>query len=355
MTAAAVAPYLGVGQLVTARLAPLPARRTLIACDLLRAAVYLTMATYPPVALLLLLEFVSGSFSVPFESIRSALLPSTVPEGQYGDALAVATMTKEFALLVGYLGGGILFAALGPRWLLALNAGTFLVSAALLLGLPRPRRRAGAEMGRARAGIRDAARFVLGDAVVRRCVLTYAAVGGCAVVGEALAPVFVERELRAGPAAVGMLAATISAAVILFALAVPRGGSTVLLTRSSALFGLAGSAAAAGLFALDVGLPVAVLPFIALGAVYASRVPAYQVVGTRTPEHLRAAVFGVVVGAISLTSLVMPLAAGLLADQTGIRTVMVAFPAAGAVVAALAAVSPLTEPSSARRARAEAH
>jgi len=346
VTTVAVAPYLGLGQVVTARLSIRPARRVLIGCDLVRAAVYLCMVANPPIALLLALEFVNGTLTVPFESVRSAVLPSSVPEGQYGEALAVATITKEVALLLGYLAGGALFTVYGARWLLGLNAITFLVSATLLLGLPRPRRAIASQVRQQAPSVLRGARFVLGDPIIRRCVFGYAAVSGFAIVGDALAPVFVKEELGGDATQVGILLAAVSAAVIVFAVWAPRKGSETSLVRKGALIALLGAGSAALLFAINLSLPMAVLPFVALGAVFASRLPAYQVIGTRTPDSLRATVFGFTVGMISLTTVVVPVVAGALADRFSIVTVMWLFPALGAAVALLAAVLPLRDDGS---------
>jgi MFS family permease len=353
---AAMAPYLGPGQVLTTVFARLPTRRALITCDVVRAVAYAAMlATSSPTALLLL-AFLSGMLTLPFESLRSGMLPKSVPTEEYGNALAVATITAEFSLFAGYLAGGTVIALVGTRATIALDAVTFLVSALLLAGLPRPRRRGPtADAVRPFADLGRTAQFLITDPIIRRFTIYYSLACGSAITGETLAPVFVEKELHSGAGLVGALSASVSAGVILFALVAPHTGSHVALLRKGALMAVAGGTAAAALFTVDLPLPFTALPFIALGAVFASRLPGTQAMGLRIPDHIRATAFGLVSGALALGIVVIPPIAGYLADSIGIRSVMVLFSGAAAAVAAIAVVIPLHATESASDADVEAH
>ena len=340
---AAMAPYLGPGQALTAVLTRVRTRRALIGCDVARAIVFAVIATATSPWLLLVLAFCSGLFTVPFESLRSGYLPRTVPEGDYGNALAVAAITAEFSLFAGYLAGGAVIAIVGARTALAVNAGSFAASALLLLGLPRPRRPADAPIASPLAHVRETAAYLRADPIVRRFVSYYAIVCGCALTGETLAPVFVASDLHKGAGVVGVLSACVSAGVILFAIAAPHSGSHDTLVRSGAVMGMLGGAVAAALFLVDAALPLAVLPYVALGAVFASRLPGLQAVGLRIPDELRATAFGLMAGALAVGSIVVPPLAGYISDVVGIRSTMVIFSAAAAGVAAIAALLPLRD------------
>ncbi len=338
---AALAPSLGPGQVLTAWLTRVPTRRSLIGCDIARAVVFAAIAGANSAWLLLVLAFVSGLFTVPFESLRSGYLPRTVPETEYGNALAVAAITAEFSLFAGYLAGGAVIAVVGARTALAVNAASFALSALLLLGLPRPRRPVDAPLASPLAYVRETAAMLRSDPIVRRFVTYYAVVCGCALTGETLAPVFVESHLHRGPGVVGALSACVSAGVIVFAVAAPHSGSHASLVRSGAVMGFLGGGAATVLFVLDASLPLAALPYLALGAVFASRLPGLQAVGMRIPDALRATAFGLMSGALALGSVIIPPFAGYVSDLVGINTTMVVFSAAAAAVAAVAAVLPL--------------
>jgi predicted MFS family arabinose efflux permease len=124
----------------------------------------------------LVITFVAGCLSPPFEAVRSAAVPTTVPPEQFGDANALMTMTVEGALLVGYAAGGGLVALVGVRPALLVNALSFLVSALLLtrLDLQGEEARRAIEPPTVRAGVRA----VLDDPFVRRFVWIYTIAGG---------------------------------------------------------------------------------------------------------------------------------------------------------------------------------
>lgn len=340
---AAMAPYLGPGQALTASLIRIPTRRALIVCDVARAAIFAVIAGASSPWLLLVLAFFSGLFTVPFESLRSGYLPRTVGEDDYGNALAVAAITAEFSLFAGYLVGGAVIAFVGVRTALSLNALSFAASAVLLLGLPRPRRATDPPVANPLSHMRETFDRLRADPIVRRFVGYYAVVCGCALTGETLAPVFVESELHKGPGVVGVLSASVSAGVIVFAIAAPHSGTHKSLVRNGALMGFAGGSVAAVLFAFDISLPLVALPYVALGAVFASRLPGLQAVGLRIPDEFRATAFGLMAGALAVGSIVVPPVAGFVSDIVGIRSTMAIFAAIAAGVAALAAALPLRD------------
>ena len=66
-----------------------------------------------------LLAFLAGLATPPFEAARSAALPDLVPEERYGDALALAGISVQSSLVVGYALGGVLLTVVEPETALA--------------------------------------------------------------------------------------------------------------------------------------------------------------------------------------------------------------------------------------------
>jgi MFS family permease len=340
VTTVSLAPYVGIGQAATAFVSRFPRRRVLVACDVARAGAFFAMAFDPPIAALFALAAVAGLMTPPFEAVRSAMLPNTVDDESYGNAVALANVTAEAALLGGYLIGGALVGAIGAHTALALNGGSFLISAAFLLGLPRPRRTA-ADPVRTRTA--DGFRAAFGDPFVRRFLVGYALIGACAITGEALAPVFVSEELHRGQGTVGALSAIVSAGVIIVALFLPRDGDERRLVVFSGLLAAGGAVVAALAFAFLGGLGGAAVAYVALGALFASRIPGNQVVGTRIPDGVRAAAFSVLAGVIAVGQATGPLLAGALTELLGVRPTLVLFAIAAFVVGASMALLPMRE------------
>ena len=85
----------GIGQ-VLATLADRYGRvAVMLAADVARAALFLAMLLDVPVGALLVLAFLAGLATPPFEAARSAALPDLVPEERYGDALALVGISVQ--------------------------------------------------------------------------------------------------------------------------------------------------------------------------------------------------------------------------------------------------------------------
>lgn len=187
--ALAFLPYLLGGVLAGSAADRLPARWTLVACDLASAALVGAMVIPTiPVAGLLILLFVNGLISPVYQGVRAAVLPEVLPPGPgYILGRAMMRMVSQSAQIVGYGVGGFLLAILSPRGTLALDALSFAASAALLrFGTARrPARTAGTgSMARdSLAGVRGA----LAHRQTRRILLFSWLVAACGVAPEALA------------------------------------------------------------------------------------------------------------------------------------------------------------------------
>ena len=117
-------------------------RKVMIATNLIRSAITLAMALAASTGevvwleVLLLLRVSVSAFSSP---AREAALPRTVDRDELGEANALMAMSWSVLFTAGVALGGLVAALVGPALAIVLDAGTFLVSTAFLLGLsPMP-------------------------------------------------------------------------------------------------------------------------------------------------------------------------------------------------------------------------
>ena len=125
---------------------------------------------------LMTLVFLGALLDAPGATARVALFPDLVELAGMGmeRASGIRGGIQQGALLVGGPLGGVLVADLGPTRALWLNAGSFLVSAAIVAGaIPRIGRELDAEPpGTFFADLAQGMRFIWGNRLVRALVLT---------------------------------------------------------------------------------------------------------------------------------------------------------------------------------------
>lgn len=122
----------------------LPRQLTMLASDAVRAAAQglsalLLLSGSATVPRLVLLQAVYGAAEAFFRPALLGLVPQVVEPGEEQPANALLAVTSTGAMVVGPAVAGILVATSGPGATLAVDAGTFVVSALSLLAL-RPRR-----------------------------------------------------------------------------------------------------------------------------------------------------------------------------------------------------------------------
>lgn len=275
-----------------------PRREVMVGCDLARAVLVAVMVVpgVPLPALVALLAAVT-SLASPFEAARSSLLPDILDEDRYTVGLAVVQTTFRSAMVLGYAAGGIAVAAIGPRSALALDAGTFAASAALVrYGIrARPaaaRRRPARSPG---AGIAAGVRLVASDRALRTLVLLGWLVAFYAVPEAVAAPY--ASELGGGAAAVGLIlaaspfGAVLAGPVFVRLVAPPR--------RMRAMGPLAVAACALLMLCLARPPLAAVLAILAAsGACGVYQIAANSEFMTRTPAAQRGQAFGLAMSGI---------------------------------------------------------
>jgi MFS family permease len=192
----------------------LPRRELMISCDVARAVLLASMALpgMPLVAIciLLVLSVLLGS---PFSAAENALVPGILEGERYVVATGLRTITGQLAQLAGFAGGGLVIAVISERGALAVDAGTFALSAALLAkGLKRrPAARSGDPAGPAAyfATILAGAKLVASDRRLR-ILLGLGWLAGLFVVPEGVAAPYAEA-LGGGARATGLLMASMPA------------------------------------------------------------------------------------------------------------------------------------------------
>jgi len=313
-------------------------RRLMVQCDLLRAGLIaaLLVPGLPLWALFVVLVLV-GLLSPPFDAAKSALLPEMLTGDLYVAGSAVQSAVIQGAHVGGFLVGGTLIAVTSASVALALDAVTFLVSAALLRWVVADR-----PVGRVpeRSMLRDTqegVRIVAAHRVLRR-LLAYGVVGSLAmIVPEGLA-VPVSEGLGGGPMTAGVLTAAVPAGYLagsfcLLRVPVARRsallpGMTVLSVVPLLLTPLAGSSA------------VVVVLWVVTGAGSAVGLVANAAFMVTVPAEARGRAFGLANTTLMAVQGAFLLIAGALAEMV---TPLQAVGVAGAVIllpALLLAVRP---------------
>jgi MFS family permease len=273
-----------------------------------------------PIGLMLVIAFAAGCLTPSFESARGALTPLTVPAERFGDAIALASITFDAALIFGYAAAGGLIVLIGARAALAVNAVSFLISAVLLVQIPSAR--LPVPEGEP-VRVRDGWRASVDDPFIRRFVVGWMWVGACTVVGESLVALYAIEVLHESAGASGLLAAAIPVGAILATMfARARGSHTDKLRRASEL-AFVGSVIGLVVFAVGPTLPGILIGFAAIGVLNASRIPGNEVAVVRLDDRLRGPWLALMNGFVLGSQAIAAAVGGLLASGIGIRQAIV--------------------------------
>ncbi|WP_342593487.1 MFS transporter [Streptomyces inhibens] len=114
--------------------------RLMIIADLVGAAAYAGLAAmvlsgHAPLSALCALAVLAGTATALFSPAMDGVIPLIVPAGRLQQANGLLRVGMNSAMLLGLALSGVTVALVGAGWALALNAASFLVSAALIRGL----------------------------------------------------------------------------------------------------------------------------------------------------------------------------------------------------------------------------
>lgn len=126
----------------------LPRQRIMIVCDLVRATLHTTLALLiltggVRIWQMAVLEAAFGAARAFFQPAYTGLIPQTVSEDQIQQARALTTTSESVAVMVGPALATALVLGVGAGEAFLFDAATFVLSAALLMGV-HPRRRGAA-------------------------------------------------------------------------------------------------------------------------------------------------------------------------------------------------------------------
>lgn len=313
-----VLPWIGIGQYLSAVADRFNRRFVMVVCDLARAGIFLAMVVPQPTFVLLLLSFAAAIFTPPFESTRAAILPESVPEELYPDAVSLSSSTFQFTTLVGLAVGSAFADWLGPRVALAINAASFAASA-VVLSLVR-RRRGAEHRDREPSRARDGFLAVWGDPIVRWLAGLCIVVAALAAAAEAQATVFKEDLLPHTKFALAILFAVVPLGTLVTAVVFNSKGRHRVVARRAASVALVGTAVAIAGFSMS-GWPLlgGVVGFFGVGITFACTTIAGAVFGQRLPANRRAAGFSVLHGGLAVMQGVGAAVGGTLSDALGVR------------------------------------
>ncbi|WP_328347877.1 MFS transporter [Micromonospora sp. NBC_00421] len=174
-----------------------PRRLVLVGSNLLGALTQATVATLvltgtATIPLLLALGAANGVVSALAQPASAAVTPQTVPAELIQPANAILRLGMNTGMIGGAALGGLLVAAVGPGWGLAVDAFTFAVAAVAFTGVRVPAARAGAARMGIVADLREGwsefvARTWVWVVVLGFMVLNGALAGGVNVLGPAVA------------------------------------------------------------------------------------------------------------------------------------------------------------------------
>jgi MFS family permease len=111
-------------------------RRVMVAADLIRFGVFCVLPFAGSPGQIVALAAVAGFATGFFRPAVYAGLPNLVDDAELPSAQGLMQAADALTTVLGPLVGGVLVAASGPDWAYAINAVTFLYSAALILRIP---------------------------------------------------------------------------------------------------------------------------------------------------------------------------------------------------------------------------
>lgn len=327
-------PWLLGGPLLAGLADLLPRRALMIVCDVVRAGL-LTLMAWPgtPLWLLCVLLFATQLIAVPFGAARAALLPDVLPGDLYVLGNAVGNITNQLGQVIGFAAGGLLVGVLGSSPTLALDAVTFLVSAALLRWGVR-HRPAARSSERASESLLVAAaagvRLVWGSRDLR-VLAGFGWLGAFYVVPEGLAAPYAD-QIGSGPAGVGILLAAAPCGTVVGALAYSR------LVRPAQRLRLMGPLAVLAcaplvLCAVRPGLVASAVLLAVSGMASAYQLAANAAFVTAVPAQSRGQAFGLVQAGINVGQGLAIVVAGAAAQLVDAAWVIVVAGAAGCIAA----------------------
>lgn len=293
-------------------------RLMMVVCDVARAGLVALLPFTDTALQAYAISFASGVFGPMFRPARRALIPTVVPKDEFVHAVALGEVTHQVMHTVGPALGGLTVLAVGARHAFFVDAGTFLLSAVLVLGIGVRGTVRGRPTGfdDVRRDLAEGGRTLFGDRLLRSVVLFDAVV----LIGYsgllAALVVYVRGSLERGAGSYGVLLGASGLGTALGAVLLARRGPKV--RRGPALTTAAAGSAILALFALEPGFPALLILMFAMGlALSGTALYAETTVAERVPDAARGRVFGLSAAFAEICDVAGALGVAAIADGIG--------------------------------------
>ncbi|WP_328581253.1 MFS transporter [Streptomyces sp. NBC_00370] len=252
--------FLLVGGAVADRL---PRHRVMVAANALNclsqaAFAALVLAGHAQLWQMMVLAGLGGTGQAFFSPASEGMVMSSVSGEQAGSAFAVYRMAMNGAGIGGAALGGALIGVLGPGWVLAVDAGAFLVAGTLRAFLDVSHVPAREKGGGVLADLRDGWHEVIGRPWLWTIVIQFSVVNAVIVAAESVYGPLVARDSLGGPGPWGLALAAFGAGTV--------GGGLLMTRWKPRRLLLAGSLGILPLALPSAGLALP-LPIVALTVV----------------------------------------------------------------------------------------
>lgn len=261
-----------------------------------------------------------GLFGSIFQPTLMASIPNLVPKERIVAANALVGATYNFAVMAGPVIGGLLVASVGASWAFGVQAGSFLFSGALLLGVRFPGREPDSTSASPAKALVEGIKYALARPVIRGALIVIGLVMLAASIRSPLEPLFVLRILELRPEALGLVGGVWGLGMVLGSVAAPaaarRWAREWLFAAAIGVVGLAVVTASRASL-LSTLLLLWVVSGFANGV---GSVAYYSLLQERTPDAFRGRVMGASEAVFQGALLAGASLAGWFGTHLGVRT-----------------------------------
>lgn len=315
-------------------------RELMFITDLARAALVALMAI-PGTSIILLAALLVAVqlLASPFNAARAAVLPAILDGDRFVVGQGIININYMMAQLAGYVAGGVIVKFTGTSAALAIDAGTFLLSALFVrFGLKDrptpPQARDGSPPKTTLRSLRQGAELVWRDRSLRTLV-GIACLSGFYVVAEGLAVPY-SNELGGGAVVAGVLFAAQPAGAMIGMLVLTRTVSPAVRLKLLGPMAIAACVVLIGC-AAQPGLVITAILFALSGAAGSHQTVAAAAFIQAVPDEQRGQAFGLASTSMRVAQGLGVVLAGVVAEGVPPSTVVACAGAIGAVAALLAA------------------
>ncbi|MEU7899294.1 MFS transporter [Nonomuraea sp. NPDC049152] len=306
-----------------------PRRNVMISADLLRAILVVLIAVPEmPLFALYALLFAVQALESPARAARAAILPQMLSGERYTVGVAAYHVTNQATYVLGFLVGGLVVAATGPRPAFVVDAATFVVSALLISRLSAYAPADPARVVKPR--LRDRVETITGHPRLRRLAML-ALLAAFSMTPLALAVPY-GRQIGLDEDLSSLLMAAIPAGYVAGTFVLTKRVRPDTRPRLLGPLALASFVPLLGA-ALLPPLPVMLLLLVACGALTAYQVVANAEFVSLVPDERRGGAVGVIAAALTAAQGLAMVVAGVVAEFAGAGGAIAIFGSAGALAA----------------------